>query len=68
VLESGVARRLLRDLDGCGSVRQQVIAPVVLLGLAGRVVRAEGGHWFPCKAFEDEGRVGLGVPCPSFPG
>jgi hypothetical protein len=41
---------------------------LVVLRLADLVVLADGGHRLPCEACESDGRVGLGVPRPSFPG
>jgi hypothetical protein len=59
------ALALLMDLQGFGGLRQKLIAPLVGLGLAALVLRAQLGHGLALKALDDEQRCGVGLPLPS---
>lgn len=59
---------LLRDVKRFGGVRQELVAPLVILGLADLVIPTDTRDRFTLEFFKYDDGLGLGIPLPSFHG
>jgi hypothetical protein len=74
-LQPGLLRRsagfcpgVLRRLKGLGRMRQKLITPLVVRGVAPRVFVTDCRSRLTLYTFENHVGVGLGIPCPSVHG
>jgi hypothetical protein len=58
----------LVDLKGLGGMRQELVPPLVILGLTDLVFMAQFRHGCPLEAFKYDHRFGFGIPLASVHG
>jgi hypothetical protein len=49
-------------VKGFGRMRQELVPPLIIQGLAALVLGPNFGHRLALKALEDDDRFGLGIP------
>jgi hypothetical protein len=67
-LQARFAVRLLGDLQRLGRVCEQVITPLIILGLAALIVLTNCSHRLVFEAFKDDGGFGFRATRPSLHG
>jgi hypothetical protein len=56
------------NFKGFGGMGQKLVAPLIILGLADLMLRAQFRHRLALQAFYHHHRFGLGIPFPSLHG
>jgi hypothetical protein len=68
MFQTGFFPGVLMDFEGPGRMCQQLIAPLIIQGLATLVLMADFRHRPALKALNHDRGCKLGIPCPSVPG
>ena len=63
MLQASLLPGVLMALKGLGRIRQALVPPLVLLGLADLVLVADAGDRLALEAFDHDQGFRLGVPC-----
>jgi hypothetical protein len=66
--QAGLLLVVFMDLEGFGGMGQELIAPLVVLGLIDLVLGAPFGYGLPLETLKDNHRFGLGIPFPTWHG